>query len=211
MADLSRKKPIPAAMREAAVKAAREYEEMRPKSLPARVVSVSGGMVTVSVEVQGPWTLRHLTVPVFGSEYVRCPIQPEDRGVIFGLDASVDNVSGQTQSIAELVSQGALSSVAFLPISNQQWAGVDGDTLCLMGPSGVSLYDRQKNSIVTISQNGVSITSNEGITLSSGGASISVKDGKVSITGTLVINGMAFTAHTHTNGNQGAPTGGVVV
>lgn len=32
----------------------------------------------------------------------------------------------------------------------------------------------------------------------------------ININGTLIINGQPYTAHTHTNGNNGAPTGGVI-
>lgn len=33
----------------------------------------------------------------------------------------------------------------------------------------------------------------------------------ININGTLIINGQSYTSHTHSNGNQGNPTGGVIV
>ena len=41
-------------------------------------------------------------------------------------------------------------------------------------------------------------------------AIITLEGDTVNINGNLVINGQAYTAHTHSNGNEGAPTGGVI-
>ena len=42
------------------------------------------------------------------------------------------------------------------------------------------------------------------------GATITFEGNTVNINGNLVINGQAYTAHTHSNGNEGNPTGGVI-
>lgn len=41
-------------------------------------------------------------------------------------------------------------------------------------------------------------------------ATITLQGDTVNINGNLIINGQAYTAHTHSNGNQGSPTGGVI-
>lgn len=41
-------------------------------------------------------------------------------------------------------------------------------------------------------------------------ATITLEGDTININGNLVINGQAYTAHTHSNGNEGAPTGGVI-
>ena len=41
-------------------------------------------------------------------------------------------------------------------------------------------------------------------------ATINITGDTVNINGSLVINGQAYTAHTHSNGNEGNPTGGVI-
>lgn len=46
--------------------------------------------------------------------------------------------------------------------------------------------------------------------LNATGATITLEGDTVNINGNLVINGQAYTAHTHSNGNEGAPTGGVI-
>lgn len=41
-------------------------------------------------------------------------------------------------------------------------------------------------------------------------ATITLQGDTVNINGNLIINGQAYTAHTHSNGNEGQPTGGVI-
>lgn len=41
-------------------------------------------------------------------------------------------------------------------------------------------------------------------------STINLTGDTININGNLVINGQAYTAHTHSNGNEGAPTGGVI-
>lgn len=41
-------------------------------------------------------------------------------------------------------------------------------------------------------------------------ATITLQGDTININGNLVINGQAYTAHTHSNGNDGSPTGGVI-
>ena len=41
-------------------------------------------------------------------------------------------------------------------------------------------------------------------------SNITIDGDTINITGNLIINGQAYTAHTHTNGNEGNPTGGVI-
>ena len=46
--------------------------------------------------------------------------------------------------------------------------------------------------------------------LNAASATITLEGDTININGNLVINGQAYTAHTHSNGNEGAPTGGVI-
>lgn len=41
-------------------------------------------------------------------------------------------------------------------------------------------------------------------------ATITLQGDTININGNLIINGQAYTAHTHSNGNDGSPTGGVI-
>lgn len=47
-------------------------------------------------------------------------------------------------------------------------------------------------------------------TVNINGATITLQGDTVNINGNLIINGQAYTSHTHSNGNEGAPTGGVI-
>lgn len=55
--------------------------QMAGKILPAEVVSQSGKMVTVTFLLRDiPYTLPQLTIPLFGPQYIRYPMQKEIRG-----------------------------------------------------------------------------------------------------------------------------------
>lgn len=41
-------------------------------------------------------------------------------------------------------------------------------------------------------------------------ATITLQGDTINISGNLIINGQAYTAHTHSNGNNGSPTGGII-
>ena len=56
---------------------------------------------------------------------------------------------------------------------------------------------------------GATITLNENSIKISGGA-ISIEGGHITISGNTMIDGKTFLSHTHSNGNNGSPTGGVL-
>ncbi|ENT3228532.1 hypothetical protein ACE3VA_001171 [Salmonella enterica] len=56
---------------------------MAGKILPAEVVSQSGKMVTVTFLLRDiPYTLPQLTIPLFGPQYIRYPMQKGDNGSV---------------------------------------------------------------------------------------------------------------------------------
>ncbi|HAT3955590.1 TPA: hypothetical protein I9Y43_004236, partial [Kluyvera ascorbata] len=69
--------------------------QMTGKVLPASVVSRSGNMITVQVLLRDtPYVIPHLTVPLFGPEYIRYPMQPGDKGILIPADTYIGGVSG---------------------------------------------------------------------------------------------------------------------
>ncbi|EPC8788923.1 hypothetical protein ACR24J_003549 [Salmonella enterica] len=57
--------------------------QMAGKILPAEVVSQSGKMVTVTFLLRDiPYTLPQLTIPLFGPQYIRYPMQKGDNGSV---------------------------------------------------------------------------------------------------------------------------------
>ncbi len=201
--DLSRKLPIAANSIKSSAKQAGISSEALGKSLPATVVSVSGSLVTVNFEVSGDFTLPQIQVPVLGSEYIRLPIQSGCKGMVISSDYYLGNMSGLGTGKATFVRNGNLTNLVFVPIGNKSWSSVDGDVLTLYGVSGVLLKNSESGDA------SVSITSDD-VTLATSGASVALSGSDVTITGTLSINGLAYVSHTHTNGNEGSPTGGVI-
>lgn len=201
--DQSRKLPIYSSLVETARKTSTRAVHMDGRSMPATVVSVSGSIVTVNFELDSDFTIPQIQVPVFGAEYIRQPIQKGCKGVVIASDYYLGAMSGLGPGRAKLPKRGNLSNLVFFPIGNSGWQSADQDTLTMYGVSGVKILDKLGGSSY------VSV-GDEAITLSNGSATVKLTGGNVEITGTLVINGQQYTAHTHSNGNEGNPTGGVI-
>lgn len=201
--DQSRKLPIYASLVETARKTSTRAVHMDGRSMPATVVSVSGSIVTVNFELESGFTLPQIAVPVFGAEYIRQPIQKGCKGVVIASDYYLGAMSGLGPGRATLPKRGNLSNLVFFPIGNSGWSSVDSDTLTMYGVSGVKILDKLGGSSYVEVEEGA-------ITLSNGNSTVKMNGGNVEITGTLIINGQQYTSHTHTNGNEGNPTGGVI-
>ncbi|HBK2804742.1 TPA: hypothetical protein HHH48_005464, partial [Escherichia coli] len=66
------------------------------KVLPASVVKQTGNMITVSFELRDiPYVLPQVTIPLFGPQYIRYPMQPGDKGIVIPADTYIGGVSGQ--------------------------------------------------------------------------------------------------------------------
>jgi hypothetical protein len=176
--------------------------EQQGRALPCSVVSVKGAIVQVKFEVQSTWTLPNVTVPVFGPEYVRWPIQKGDKGYCMTADAYLGGVSGLGGGVASLVQQANLSALVFMPIGNVAWQTVDGQAVVIYGPNGVTLRDSNSKVTFTLTPSGIVIVGN-----------VSVK-GDVAITGGLtatndvVAGTISLRNHTHTSSTAGTATSG---
>ena len=104
----------------------------------------------------------------------------------------------------------ALTNLVFLPIGNQAWAAVDPNALELYGPNGVVLMDAAGKTALTLTPQGIAMSGPETISMTVGSSSVVVTSQGVQINGRLMINGAAYLAHEHSNGNDGDPTGGVI-
>ena len=201
--DNSRKLPIFSSIGQAARQQAVRSDNLAGKAMPASVASVNGAAVTVNFEVQTGYPLPKISVPILGSEYIRLPIQPGCKGMVISSDYYLGAMTGLGTGAADMKRRGNLGNLVFVPLGSQSWASVDGDVLTMYGVSGVTITDKDGgNSSVTLTE--------DSAVLKCGDASVTCSGGKVSVSGTLVINGQEYTAHTHTNGNQGQPTGGVI-
>jgi hypothetical protein len=128
------------------------------KCLPCSVVSVTGAIVTVKFELQSaPWTLPQVTMPVFGPEYVRWPIQVGDKGMAIAADFQIGQMSGLADATPSMSQPSNLGALTFMPIGNKTWQAVDGQSVVIYGPNGVVLRDAQSRVTFTLSFGGLTI------------------------------------------------------
>ncbi|WP_145482023.1 hypothetical protein [Yersinia rohdei] len=204
-----------------------EAMESAGKVLPVTVISQSGKMVTVSFNLTNiPYTLPQVTIPIFGPQYIRYPMQPGDRGIVIPADTYIGGVSGQGGGTADLTPPANLSALVFLPISNTEWDSVDGQVLTLYGPEGVTIRDAGSNTTFLLTPESITIATptqfkvtvgSTVLTLTSGMWSLSGEAGKLedataSTSPAIMHDGWAglvawCNSHVHTNGNGGANTG----
>lgn len=155
------------------------------RALPCSVVSVDGAIITVQFEVTGPFTLPQVSIPLFGPEYVRYPIQPGDQGVAFAADARLGGVSGLSAGVTDLAQPANLGSLVFFPIGNATWGAVDPQSVTIYGPNGVVLRDTGSHTVMTLTPSGISVICATSFTLSVGPCAFSMNSsGVYSITGT---------------------------
>lgn len=198
------------------------------KVLPASVVKQTGNMITVSFELRDiPYVLPQVTIPLFGPQYIRYPMQPGDKGIVIPADTYIGGVSGQGGGIADMTPPANLSALVFLPISNTEWQGVDGQVVTVYGPEGVTLRDNGNNTTFLLKPDSIAISTPDSFTVTVGGTVFSLTGSKWSLSGEAghLQDSVASTSpaimhagwqsllawlnsHEHSNGNDGNDTGG---
>lgn len=171
------------------------------RSLPASVVKVMGSIVEVKFEVQDPvYTLVNVTIPLFGPEYIRYPIQVGDKGFVVAADAYLGGMSGLGGGVANLTQRGNLTCLVFIPIGNKNWTKVaDSNAVTIYGPDGVALRDTQNKSSVVVLPSSIALTTaNATITMTNGNINLTAGGHTVVINSTgVTIDGKVFLLHTH--------------
>lgn len=153
------KTPIAASLERFAARKIRGALTTLGQSLPATVVSRNGGIVTVKFALTSPYTLPNVTVPMWGSEYVRLPIQAGCPGFVMSADAYLGGMSGLGGGTADITPRGNLSMLVWTPIGNKNWStSEDDNALVLYGPDGGILRTTDKTSIVSVTAAGTVIT-----------------------------------------------------
>ncbi|HHT0502685.1 TPA: hypothetical protein ACTW6W_003682 [Raoultella ornithinolytica] len=205
-----------------------EAMQLVGKVLPATIVSQSGKMVTVSFSLTNiPFTLPQVTIPLFGPQYVRYPMQPGDRGIVIPADTYIGGMSGLGGGVADLTQPANLSALVYLPISNTEWQDVDGQVVTAYGPEGVTLRDSGSNTTFLLKPDSIAISTPDSFTITVGGTVFSLTGSKWSLSGDAghLQDSVASTSpaimhagwqslkdwlnnHDHFNGNGGSNTGG---
>lgn len=191
----AQKTPFVRAMGSFAQRKALDEIQKRGSALPGHVVAVNGPIVTVNFDVKGA-TLHEITMPVFGAEYIRLPIQVGDKGVAFPASIYLGGVSGLGGGTADDTLRGNLSALVWFPIGNKNWSAVDANAVTIYGPNGVVLKDTSGAASITLTPSG--------ITMTCGGHTILINSSGVTI------DGRVFLAHAHTPGTY-AEIGGSAV
>ena len=155
MTNNARKIPVYASIGQAARRKAADAIALTGKAYPASVTAIRGSIVTVNFELQTHITLPKVTIPLFGPEYVRYPIQAGCKGIVISADAYIGGMSGLGGGTAGLGLQANLTNLVFLPISNQAWSAVDPNAITIYGPNGVVLRDETSDTILTLTPDGI--------------------------------------------------------
>ncbi len=205
-----------------------EAMQLVGKVLPATIVRQSGKMVTVSFSLTNIlFTLPQVTIPLFGPQYVRYPMQPGDRGIVIPADTYIGGMSGLGGGVADLTQPANLSALVYLPISHTEWQDVDGQVVTVYGPEGVTLRDSGSNTTFLLKPDSIAISTPDSFTVNVGGTVFSLTGSKWSLSGEVghLQDSDASTSpaimhagwqsllawlnsHKHSNGNDGNDTGG---
>lgn len=164
----------------------------KAKALPCSVTAVNqtvgGVIVTVKFEVNTGYTMPEVTIPHFGGEWIRYPVQIGDKGIAIPSDTRLNDISGIGSGVADLTTKGNLTGLVFMPIGNANWSSPTSQLK-------LELYG--KDGVIVRSQNGganyIQITE-AGITI----------HGTVTVTGDVIADGISLKTHKH----GGVTTGG---
>lgn len=186
-------------------------QQLLGRSLPASVISViSSGIVKVKFELDPQnvlFTLPQITVPIFGSEYVRLPIQAGMKGWVVPSDVYLGGVSGLGGGTADLSPRPNMANLVFSPIGNTAWdAPVDANAACIYGPDGAILYSADKTAMLKVTK-----TENSWLAPIAAPATIKgplVVQGDLRISGNIVAeDGTTYTGNIATTGEVTAKFG----
>lgn len=187
--------------------------------LPCKVVSVDYGADTVSVEIQGKQDMGYGAYEAFpvlsdipilephrtSRAYILTPIKSGDTGMLEFLDFNCSNFNadGNTEPTEDPEFHSINSSVfinGYIPQSNVTQIPT---TDC---PITIGL----NNQIFTLSVNEAGKLEIKASDINIKGDNVNVSGGNITLDGNTTIDNKLFLAHTHSNGNLGEPTGGVI-
>lgn len=194
-----------------AINRALQVIENKGDALPCRVVAVNGSLVTVAFEVDAsPWTLPQITIPKAESRWIRVPTQVGDFGVTIPADVYLGGISGQGGGTAQMVRQGNMTSLLFVPCASKSFPSVNTNQAYVSGPQGVLLETEDHKSSIQLNESGITLTFNgQTITFNASGFTSNVAvqvNSTVTATGEGTFNG-GHTVSQHEHPVTGIQTG----
>ena len=165
--------------------------------LPCTVVEVGydgegNSIVMVNFDVLPGFTLRPVTMPIIGSEYVRIPVQVGDSGIAISASVRIGNISGLGVPYAPspLVAPSNLGALVFVPISSALWTPpLNPEALLLQGHDGVVIQDMLGDTTFTLTPAGIVVDAQTSVTVGVGSNTIVITAGGIVINGNVTVNG----------------------
>jgi hypothetical protein len=143
------KTPVGPSLSRIGMQAAATAIQQFGRALPCTVTAVSGQMVTVKFEVNTPFTLYPITIPIIGSQWLRIPVQEGDQGMTVACDTYLGGVSGLGGGVATMTPRLNMTSLAFAHISQTTWpASPNPNAAWINGPQGAILSDTAQTVVV---------------------------------------------------------------
>ena len=146
--DNQRKTPLLYGLHKHASQKADDAVQILGKALPCHVVKIEGQIVTVAFDVDGPFTLPQVKMPIHTSAYDWLGLQVGDKGAAVPIDVYLGGVSGMGGGKADLTQRANLSTHRFVPITNNTWkppGNGDQDDRILTTKKGVLLVGAGKD------------------------------------------------------------------
>lgn len=200
MATNVQKTPLARSLLGVGNRAATNQAQRLGKTIPCSVTQrVSSKIVEVKFEIIDPnVSFPPATMPIFGSEYIREPIQPGCKGMAIAPDYFLGQMSGLGTGTATMNEQPNLSCLVFMPIGNASFTDFDHNEMLMYGGSdGFVIYDSASANAT------IQLTSSK-IALTCAGHSIVIDSSGV------VIDGKVFLLHEHTGVQSGLSDTGPV-
>ena len=121
---------------------ANAHAETLSKGVPCTVTKVSGGFVTVKLEMKAnSVALPEITIPQHFAEWTRDPTQVGDKGRAIPADYHLGGQSG-AGGMADLYPRFNLTSLVFHPVAQKAFSAWDGMKHLLNGPNGAVLQTK---------------------------------------------------------------------
>jgi len=171
------------------------------KGFPCTVSRViSSGVVEVNFQVNaGNFTLPRVIMPIEYPEYIRFPIQVGDKGVALPANVLLGGISGLGTGLPDLSQPANLSGLSFVWLGNTAWTPpIDPNAVEIYGPNGVILHDTAKETVFTLTGDGITIDLGGDLTINANGYTVTVNDGDV------IADGVSLKTHTHPDVQSGA-------
>lgn len=122
-----------------------DFGQLLGKGIPVSITRiVSSNVVRVKFEIQGPFTLPEIDVPVSSPHYDRIPYQVGDKGVVRSIDFYQGGITGFGGGTADYAQRANLTNLQFTGIGQKEIPGGNGDLNArqIYGKNGVVLSDQ---------------------------------------------------------------------